>query len=84
MQIVVLTLTFSLPGCRSLKEKRQRMGGIHERYGRNLRWPFVKVVIVNDWMQANGLSLWLAPRHRNWTRCVARLKTGFNVQSRPG
>src|SRR5690606_38456666 len=26
--------SFSLPGCRSLKEKRQRMGGIHERYGR--------------------------------------------------
>lgn len=35
MHITALTLTFSLPGCRSLKEKRQRMGGIHERYGRN-------------------------------------------------
>lgn len=35
MQVVFLTLMFALPGCRSLKEKRQRMGGIHERYGRN-------------------------------------------------
>lgn len=35
MHITILTLVFSLPGCRSLKEKRQRMGGIHERYGRN-------------------------------------------------
>lgn len=35
MHITLLTLLFSLPGCRSLKEKRQRMGGIHERYGRN-------------------------------------------------
>lgn len=34
MRIVILTMSFSLPGCRSLKEKRQRMGGIHERYGR--------------------------------------------------
>lgn len=34
MHIVILTMSFSLPGCRSLKEKRQRMGGIHERYGR--------------------------------------------------
>lgn len=34
MHIVVLTMRFTLPGCRSLKEKRQRMGGIHERYGR--------------------------------------------------
>ncbi|MDR9439392.1 MAG: DUF503 domain-containing protein [Halomonas sp.] len=35
MHIAVLTLTFALPGCRSLKEKRQRMGGLHERFGRH-------------------------------------------------
>ncbi|WP_372614759.1 DUF503 domain-containing protein [Halomonas sp.] len=35
MHIGVLTLHISLPGCRSLKEKRQRMGGLHERFGRN-------------------------------------------------
>ena len=30
-----MTLSFTLPGCGSLKEKRQRMGGLHERFGRN-------------------------------------------------
>lgn len=35
MHIGILTFTFSLPGCRSLKEKRQRMGGLHERFGRS-------------------------------------------------
>jgi len=35
MHIVVMTIRISLPGCRSLKEKRQRMGGLHERFGRN-------------------------------------------------
>lgn len=35
MHIAILTMTLSLPGCRSLKEKRQRMHGMHERYGRN-------------------------------------------------
>lgn len=35
MHIGILTMTFSLPGCGSLKEKRQRMGGMHERFGRN-------------------------------------------------
>ena len=35
MHIGILTLTFSLPGCSSLKEKRMRMGGLHERFGRN-------------------------------------------------
>lgn len=35
MHIAILTFVFSLPGCRSLKEKRQRIGGLHERLGRN-------------------------------------------------
>lgn len=35
MHIGILTLSFSLPGCSSLKEKRQRIGGMHERFGRN-------------------------------------------------
>ncbi|MEC5209483.1 uncharacterized protein YlxP (DUF503 family) [Psychrobacter sp. PL15] len=35
MHIAILTLTFTLPGCSSLKEKRQRMGGLHARFGRN-------------------------------------------------
>ena len=29
MHISVLTLKMSLPGCGSLKEKRQRVGGLH-------------------------------------------------------
>lgn len=35
MHIGILTMKFSLPGCGSLKEKRQRMRGMHERFGRN-------------------------------------------------
>src|SRR5690625_6424664 len=35
MHIGILTCTVSLPGCSSLKEKRQRIGGLHERLGRN-------------------------------------------------
>ncbi|GGI88437.1 DUF503 domain-containing protein [Halopseudomonas pertucinogena] len=45
MHIQILTMSFSLPGCRSLKEKRQRMGGIHERYGRQ---PAVAVCESGD------------------------------------
>ncbi|ART81362.1 hypothetical protein CBP31_00865 [Oceanisphaera profunda] len=36
MHIGILIMTFSLPGCGSLKEKRQRIGGMHERFGRSL------------------------------------------------
>ena len=35
MHIAIMTVTFSLPACASLKEKRQRIGGLHERLGRN-------------------------------------------------
>lgn len=35
MHIAILTVTFSLPGCGSLKEKRQRVGGLHQRFGKN-------------------------------------------------
>lgn len=35
MHIAILTVTFSLLGCASLKEKRQRVGGLHQRFGKN-------------------------------------------------
>lgn len=45
MHIGILTITFSLPGCGSLKEKRQRIGGMHERFGRS---PSVAVCESGD------------------------------------
>ena len=34
MHLAVLTLRFHLEGCASLKEKRQRVGGLRDRFGR--------------------------------------------------
>lgn len=34
MSIGLLRIDFYLSGCRSLKEKRQRLNGLRERYGR--------------------------------------------------
>lgn len=34
MHIAVLTLGLHLEGCTSLKEKRQRVGGLRDRFGR--------------------------------------------------
>jgi len=34
MLVSLLRVSFLLPGCRSLKEKRQRLGGLRERFGR--------------------------------------------------
>ena len=54
MHIGVMTLTFSLPGCGSLKEKRQRMGGMHERFGRN---PAIAVCESGE-LNRHGASEW--------------------------
>ena len=34
MHIAILTLNFHLEGCASLKEKRQRLSGLRDRFGR--------------------------------------------------
>lgn len=34
MFIAVLTMEFQLHGCRSLKEKRQRLSGLREKFGK--------------------------------------------------
>ncbi len=34
MQLAVLTLDFHLEGCQSLKEKRQRLKGLRDRFGK--------------------------------------------------
>lgn len=36
-EIGVLTVVFHLDGCRSLKERRSRLGGLRDRFGRNPR-----------------------------------------------
>lgn len=34
MHVGIMTVKFHLNGCRSLKEKRQRLGGLRERFGK--------------------------------------------------
>jgi uncharacterized protein YlxP (DUF503 family) len=63
MLIGLLRASFVLPGCRSLKEKRQRLGGLRERFGRQVNvavcesnfqdihdraeWSFVAVALTS-------------------------------------
>jgi hypothetical protein len=48
MQIGVLRVAFVLPGCRSLKEKRQRLGGLRERYGRQVNVAVCETSFQDD------------------------------------
>ncbi len=54
MQIGVLRVGFALPGCRSLKEKRQRLGGLRERFGKQLN----VAVCESDFQDAHDRAEW--------------------------
>ena len=54
MNVRLLTVDFYLGGCRSLKEKRQRLKGMRERFGRN---PSV-AVCESDYQDAHQRAQW--------------------------
>ncbi len=54
MRIGVLRVCFTLPGCRSLKEKRQRLGGLRERFGKQVN----VAVCESDFQDAHDRAEW--------------------------
>ena len=54
MNVQLLTVRFYLGGCRSLKEKRQRLKGMRERFGRS---PSV-AVCESDFQNALQQAQW--------------------------
>lgn len=54
MNVQLLTVRFHLGGCRSLKEKRQRLKGMRERFGRS---PSV-AVCESDYQNAHQQAQW--------------------------
>lgn len=52
MALGYLTLRFRLPGCRSLKEKRQRLSGIRQRFGRHAHVAVCESAWQDDHKQA--------------------------------
>jgi hypothetical protein len=54
MQIGVLRVSFALPGCRSLKEKRQRLGGLRERFGKQVN----VAVCESDFQDVHDRAEW--------------------------
>ncbi len=54
LKVAVLRALIRLPGCRSLKEKRSRVGGLRERYGRNPQLA----VTETDHHDVHDLAAW--------------------------
>ncbi len=54
MNVGLLTIGFHLAGCRSLKEKRQRLKGIRDRFGK----PANVAVCESDYQDAHQRAQW--------------------------
>ena len=54
MNAWLLSINFHLGGCRSLKEKRQRLKGIRDRYGR----PANVAVCESDFQDSHQRAQW--------------------------
>ena len=54
MKLTLVEIEFSLPGCRSLKEKRARLRGIRDRYGKLTNVALCE----SDYQNVHDRSLW--------------------------
>lgn len=54
MNVGLLTIGFHLAGCRSLKEKRQRLKGIRDRFGK----PLNVAVCESDYQDVHQRAQW--------------------------
>jgi uncharacterized protein YlxP (DUF503 family) len=69
MQIGVLRLRFLLRGCRSLKEKRQRLGGLRDRFGKSTSIA----VCESDYQDSHQHSEWTFVAVAQTTRLVDQM-----------
>ena len=54
LRLKLLALTFNLPGCHSLKEKRQRLAGLKDRFGKKANLA----VTESDFHDAHDQAEW--------------------------
>lgn len=65
MRILLLQISFHLPACQSLKEKRRRLGGIADKLGRNHR-----IAVIESGQQDQH-------RHSTWSFVIAAATQGL-------
>ncbi len=71
MVIGLLTLEFHLPGCRSLKEKRQRLSGLKQRFGRIANLAVSEAGLHDQHQQAQWCFLGLAADNKSLEQLLA-------------
>lgn len=76
MHIGVLTMEFHLEGCRSLKEKRQRLSGLRDRFGRAPNVAVCEHAFQNSHQRAQWSFVAVAAEQRVVERTLGSIERG--------
>ncbi|MFH1038612.1 MAG: DUF503 domain-containing protein [PVC group bacterium] len=74
MKIRLLVVDFHLPGCRSLKEKRQRIRGIRDRFGKQVNLAVCESGYQDDHQRAQWSFVAVASDQKTVDRMLADLE----------
>lgn len=74
MHIEVLTMTFSLPGCQSLKEKRQRVNGIRDKFGKHTQIALVETGRQDDLLSAEWTLIFAGNNKKAGNRLLQKTR----------
>ena len=75
MHIAILTLRFHLEGCASLKETRQRLSGLRDRFGRQPNVAVCESGEPDAWQRAEWSFVVVAGTRAIADRQVAEIET---------
>ena len=79
MNVSLLTVSFHLGGCRSLKEKRQRLKGIRERYGKPTNIAVCESDYQNSLQRAEWTFVATASSGEVVERALAEIERGLQM-----
>jgi len=75
IHIAVLTLRLHLEGCSSLKEKRRRLTGLRDRFGRQPNMAVCESDLQDVWQQAEWTFVAVGGSRSMTDRLIAEVET---------
>ena len=75
MHIGILSLSFHLEGCQSLKEKRSRLSGIRDRFGKTPHIAICESGLQDKWQSAQWTYLAISSDKQVVEGSLAKIET---------
>ena len=73
MIIGLLTVSFYLPGCSSLKEKRHRLAGLRDRYGKTNTIAVCESDLADQWQSSQFSFICIAREKKQVESSLAKI-----------